>query len=142
MVRSFVYALPSMAQRRAVTARVCATFQEAMLAIDAYRVRVPHVVVPIRHHLHRLTTTLQLANHLIVYPAFEREVARRRSPRSAHQPARRLNGLLDVVTKVDKTGHQRRLRLWLALTAHRTECEIRFSVTHHHSGYQGVEGAF
>src|SRR5687768_7645178 len=96
----------SVAQRGAVASRVGAAFEETLLSIDANGVGVPHVVVPVRDHLHGLPTPLQLAYHLIADASFERQIARGCAPGPAHEPARRLDRLLHVVAKIDDARHQ------------------------------------
>src|SRR5262245_9680935 len=98
----------SIAHCSPVAARIGPALQQTLLAIDTDGVGVPHVVVPIGHHLHGLTAALQLAHDLVRDASFERQLARARAPGAAHQPTRRFDRLLHVVAEIDKTGCQRR----------------------------------
>lgn len=89
-----------------VAAWIGAALEEPLFVVDADCMRVTHVVVPVGDHLNRLSTAFELAHDLIGDAAFERHVARARAPGAAHQPARRFDGLLDVVTEVDNAGDQ------------------------------------
>src|SRR5215467_13400340 len=78
----------SITQGGTVAARIGAALKEPLFLVDADRVCVTHVVVPVGDHLHRLSAALEFTHHLIGDASFERQVARARAPGPAHEPRR------------------------------------------------------
>src|SRR5215510_12822869 len=106
--------------------------------IDADHLGVAHEIAPALDDLHLMAALAQRLADVVAEAILEPQRARLLAPGAAEEPARRLDRRLRVEPTVDDAGHQRRLRLGLALAAHRAVDEPRTSVDQIHGGDQGV----
>src|SRR5262245_38179300 len=72
----YIQSACSISRCGAIAAGVRAPFKQTLLTIYPDGMGMPHVVVPISHHLYRLAAALELAYNFIRYAPFERHVAR------------------------------------------------------------------
>ena len=101
-------------QRGPVGAGVSAADEEPA-RLEPDRLRMARRVAPGLEDPHGVAAARELRGDGLAEPRLERERARRRAPRPAVDPARRLHGGLDVEAEIDDARRERDERLGLTL---------------------------
>src|SRR4051794_19655826 len=118
-------------ERRPVPARIGRRLEA--IGEHGDRLGVAHHVGPVVDEADVLVAARgELAGHALAEARLEPQAAVLLAPRAPEQPARRGDGRLHREAVVDDAGRERRLRLGLALAAHRAVDELRPALTDEH----------
>ena len=97
-----------------------------------------HEIAPTLDDLHLVSPLAQRVPDVVAKSILEPQRAGLLAPGSAEEPARRLDRRLWIESAIDDARDEGRLRLRLALSAHRAVDEARASVDEVHGRDQGV----